>query len=465
MSGWAGRGLALLVAGTFFMENLDGTIIATAAPRMAESFGVPAVSIGAAMTAYLVTLAVGIPASGKLAARYGTRTIYGAAIVIFTVASALCAASASLPMLIGMRVLQGVGGAMMVPVGRLAVLRGTTKADLIRAIAYLTWPGLIAPVLAPVLGGLVTEYASWRWIFLINLPLGVIAEVCALRMVPADRDPEVSTVDWWSFQLTGLSLAGLVLGAQLLADASSDWVAVGVALGVGLGLGGPAVRRLLRAAHPLMDLRTLRVGTYRVATGGGSWFRAIITAVPFLLPLEFQDVFGWGPIRSGAVVVAVFAGNIGIKPFTTPLLRRFGFRPVLLGSLAGMIASLVGSGALHASTPLWVILVVLFFGGVFRSTGFTAYNTIQFADVAAGDLASANTLASTTQQLAAGIGVALGALALRAGEPITGGVGAGAYLVAFWILAGCLLICVAEALGLAPDAGQQVSRAYSKSDS
>jgi EmrB/QacA subfamily drug resistance transporter len=458
VSGWPGRGLALLVAGTFFMENMDGTIIATAAPRMAASFQVAAVDISAAMTAYLVTLAVGIPASGWLAGRFGTRAVFGSAILIFTVASGLCAASTTLPMLIGMRVLQGIGGAMMVPVGRLAVLRTTDKGDLIRAIAYLTWPGLIAPVLAPVIGGLFTQYASWRWIFLVNIPLGVLAGLLAARMVPAARSANGSTLDWAGFLLTGVSLACLVIGLERIGDASIPWAEVAAALTVGVVTGLLAVRHLRRGAHPLMDLRTLRVRTYRVATASGSAYRAVITAVPVLLPLLFQDAFGWGPIRSGLVVVAVFVGNVGIKPFTTPIMRRFGFRPVLLASLAGAAASLIGCGLLTLTTPLWLILTVLFVSGVFRSIGFTAYNTIQFADIDRAELASANTLSATSQQLAAGLGVAVGALALRVGVLTAGSGGTGAYRAAFIILAAAMLACALEVARLPADAGDEVRR-------
>jgi EmrB/QacA subfamily drug resistance transporter len=456
---WPGRGLALLVAGTYFMENLDGTIIATAAPRMAASFGVPSVDISIAMTAYLVTVAVCIPASGWLARRFGARAVFGSAIAIFTVASGCCALSTSLPMLVAMRVAQGVGGAMMVPVGRLTVLRATDKQDLIRAIAYLTWPALIAPVLAPALGGVFVAYLSWHWIFVVNLPLGVFAGAMVVRLVPRDHATERSTLDWLGFLLTGISMAGLVVGAHDVGDASIDWAVAGVALGIGLAAGALAVWQLLRAGNPLMDLRTLRVRTYRMSTLGGSVFRAMITAVPFLLPLLFQDAFGWSPMRAGLVVVAVFVGNIGIKPFTTPIMRRFGFRGALLGSLAGAIASLVGCGLLTAGTPLWVVLVVLCVSGVFRSTGFTAYGTIQFVDVDREDVASANTLASTTQQLAAGLGVAAGALALRVGVSLSGASGTGAYRVAFAILAACLLVCVVDTLRLPPNAGDHVSRA------
>jgi MFS family permease len=379
--------------------------------------------------------------------------------MIFTVASGLCALSTSLPMLIAMRVLQGLGGAMMVPVGRLAVLRTTDKPDLVTAIAYLTWPGLIAPVLAPALGGLVVAYASWRWIFVVNIPLGVIAGVLAARMVPSDRATDQPTLDWLGFLLTGISMAAVVAGTQYIGDAHIDWAAVSVALGIGLAAGLLAVWQLVHSPHPLINLRPLRVPTYRASTFGGSVFRAMITAVPFLLPLLFQDAFGWSPIRAGLVLVAVFVGNIAIKPFTTAIMRRFGFRGALLGSLAGAIASLLACGLITAHTPLWLILVVLCVSGIFRSTGFTAYNTIQFADIDRAEVTSANTLASTTQQLAAGLGVAAGALALRIGVPVAGTSGSGAYRVAFGILAACLLICVAEILRMAPNAGDHVSRA------
>jgi EmrB/QacA subfamily drug resistance transporter len=459
MTPWPGRGLALLVAATFFMENLDGTIIATAAPRMAATFGAASVDISAAMTAYLVTVAAGIPASGWLAGRFGTRAVFGSAIVIFTVASGLCAASTTLPMLIVMRVLQGLGGAMMVPVGRLAVLRSTDKRDLVRAIAYLTWPALIAPVLAPALGGMFTEFASWRWIFLVNLPLGVIAGVLAVRMVPADHSGERSRLDWLGFLLTGVSLAGVVLGLQRIGDAHIDWTQVGAALAIGLVTGLLAAGYLWRGTDRLMDLRTLRIRTYRVSTTSGSVFRAVITAVPFLLPLLFQDAFGWTPTESGLVVVAVFVGNVGIKPLTTPIMRRFGFRTVLVGSLAGAALTLVGCGLLTASTPMTLILAVLCLSGVFRSIGFTAYNTIQFADIDRAEMTNANTLASTTQQLAAGLGVAIGAVALRIGVPIAGTTGTGAYRVAFILLAASLAVCALEVLRLPVNAGDEVSRA------
>jgi EmrB/QacA subfamily drug resistance transporter len=412
------RGLALLVAGAFFMENLDGTIVATAAPRMAESFGVHSVDLNVVMTAYLLALAMFIPVSGWIADRIGARTVFASAIVVFTVASGLCAISSSLGELTAMRVLQGIGGAMMVPVGRLVVLRSTSKAELISAIAYLTWPALVAPVIAPALGGLFATYSSWRWIFAINLPLGLLAFLLALRMVPNTRPDEHIPLDWRGFALSGLGLATLAFGLELMNGRQVRWHLVGATVAAGTALIAIAVLHLRRERHPLINLEILRIPTFRIANLGGSSFRMAISAVPFLLPLLFQDGFGWTPFKSGLMVIAVFAGNIAIKPATTPILRRFGFRRVLLAAGIAAGVTLALCAFLEAGTPLPVVALALFLSGVFRSIGFTAYNTIAFADVEPHQTSDASTLFATTQQLSAGMGVAVGALALRLGNPI-----------------------------------------------
>jgi EmrB/QacA subfamily drug resistance transporter len=456
----AWRGLALLVAGAFFMENLDGTIVSTAAPRMAQSFGVPAVQLNITITAYLLTLGVLIPVSGWVADRFGAQRIFAAAIAIFTVASGLCALSTSLPELTATRVLQGVGGAMMVPVGRLVVLRRTDKADLINAIAYLTWPALAAPVIAPALGGVLTTYASWRWIFVINLPLGVAAFLVTLRIVPNVRDLGRGALDWWGFVLTGVGLAAVVYGLEVITDGKVSWVSFGLAIGAGVVLLGLAVAHLTHSTRPLLDLRVFRIATFRVTNGGGTFFRMAIGAAPFLLPLMFQDGFGWSPVKSGLLVIAVFVGNIGIKPWTTPILRRFGFRTVLVGSGLMAAATLAICALFTASTPLPLMVVDLVLSGVFRSIGFTAYNTIVFADVPAAEMSNANTLSSTIQQLTMGLGVAIGAIALQIGTHALGS-GASArspFAVAFLIIAALPVLAVLEAIRLDPHAGASIAR-------
>jgi EmrB/QacA subfamily drug resistance transporter len=443
------------------MENLDGTIIATAAPRMARSFAVPSVELNIVITAYLLALGVFIPVSGWIADRFGARLVFSGAIALFTVSSGLCALSTSLGELTAARVLQGIGGAMMVPVGRLVVLRAADKADIIRVIAYLTWPALIAPVVAPVLGGALVTYASWRWIFVINLPLGLIALLVAVRIVPDLRPGRAAGLDWRGFALTGVGLGAFVYGLELVTDPDVSWAAVGGGIGVGAVLIWWAVGHLRRATDPLLDLRVLRVATFRAANLGGSLFRLAISAAPFLLALMFQDGFGWSPLRSGMLVIGVFVGNVAIKPFTTRILHRFGFRTVIMTAAATAGLTLALCASFSARSPLVLIVLVLVVSGVFRSIGFTAYNTIVFADVAPEGMGNANTLSSTIQQLTMGLGVAVGALALRAGVPLdhlvgVASTGGGPFAAAFLVLAVVALLAVGEAALLAPQAGSAI---------
>ncbi len=453
------RGLALLVAAAFFMENLDGTIISTAAPRMAGSFGVAPVQLNIAITAFLLTLAVLVPGSGWLADRFGSRRVFVAAIAVFTLASAGCALSQDLTQLTAMRVLQGAGGAMMVPVGRLVVLRVTAKHDVIRAISYLTWPGLVAPVLAPAIGGAIVTYASWRWIFLINVPLGVVALLFARRMVPDVRAARIP-LDRVGFLGAAGAIAALVMAMERVGTGAVDWypVLAGLALS-GLLLAG-TVRHLLRTGDnrtpPLLNLRILRLPTFRVMAGGGSIGRLVVSAVPFLATLTFQVGFGWSPLRSGVLVISLFVGNLLIKPATTPLLHRFGFQRVLLVSTIGVILSLLLCALVEPATPVSVIAGILMIHGVFRSSSFAAYNSIAFAEVSDSRLNDANTLATTLQQLSAGLGVAVAALVLRAAHEIGPG-GAADYRWAFGLLAVIMLPALVEAVRLPRTAGDQIT--------
>jgi EmrB/QacA subfamily drug resistance transporter len=454
------RNVALLVAGCFFMENLDGTIVTTAAPRIGADLHVPSSAVGLVITVYLMTLAVLIPLSGWMTARFGTRKVFLTAIVTFTVASALCAASQNLGELVAMRVLQGAGGAMMVPVGRLAVLGKAAKHDIMRLVAYIVWPGLVAPVIAPLAGGLITTYASWRWLFLINVPLGVIALLVAIRLVPATPSTNPPRLDVLGVILTCAGLAGLTWCAHLLSTPASSWpltLLTGVASVV---LIAATVRHLLRAANPLVDLRTLRIPSLRAAVGGGSLFW-IMGAAPFLLALLFQNIFGWSPVKSGAVVLFIFVGNIGIKPATTFLMNRFGFRTVLVVATATAAATMLASACYSIKTPLLVIILVTLLSGVARSVGLSAYTTLSFSEVPPEQMPDANTLSATSQQLCAGLGVAVATVALRAGLPVARLFTAhpsqsAAYPVAFVVLALVVLAATVGALRLHPEAGNAV---------
>jgi EmrB/QacA subfamily drug resistance transporter len=407
------------VAGCFFMENLDGTIVSTAAPRIGASLGVSATAIGLVVTAYVLTLAVLIPLSGWLTARFGARRVFLSAIVLFTLASLACSAASTLGELVALRVVQGAGGAMMVPVGRLLALSGIAKPDIPRLVSYIVWPALIAPVAAPLLGGVITTWASWHWLFLINIPLGLIAFAAAWRLIAGGPVAGVGALDRAGLVWTSLGLGALTYTGHLLSDAGASLpraAALGAASLILLAL---ALRHLRRADHPLIDLGTLRTHSFRASVFGGSVFWVSVSSVPFLLPLLFEEVFGWSAVRSGALVLFVFVGNIGIKPATGFLFGRFGYRAVLAVSGVTLAGTMAGCAFLTAGTPLWVIGALVTLSGAARSTGLTGYNTLAFADVPPEEMRDANTLNSTATQTAAGLGVAAAPVALRLGGPLT----------------------------------------------
>jgi EmrB/QacA subfamily drug resistance transporter len=405
--------IALLVAVTFFMENLDATVIATALPDMARTFGVAAVDVNIGMSAYMLAVAVFIPISGWLADRLGSRLVFSSAIVLFSLSSLMCGLSDSLETFVVARVLQGISGAMMVPVGRLAVLRTTEKKDLVRAISFITWPGLVAPVLGPPVGGFIVTHASWPWIFYLNLPLGVLALIAALVLIPKQDDISSRTFDFRGFLLVGIASAALLYGVEMLGQSRANLLQ-GLSLsGAGLILGVFAWRHMRRHAQPLLVLGVMGVRTFSVCLCGGSIFRIAISTLPFLLPLMFQLAFGLSAFDAGLLVLAVFAGNLAMKPFTTMVMRRWGFRPVLMiNGILGVLA-IAACALLDERMSRALILFILFVGGLSRSMQFTAFNTLGFSDVPKEQMSDASTLFSMFFQLSMGLGVAVGALLLR----------------------------------------------------
>ncbi|WP_436916278.1 MFS transporter [Klebsiella pneumoniae] len=453
---------ALLVTGAFFMEFLDGTVIATALPDMARDFGVTAVELNIGISAYLITLAVLIPASGWIADRFGARAIFTLALAIFTLASVFCGLSTEVHIFVAMRILQGVGGALMVPVGRLAVLRTTPKHQLIKAIATLTWPALVAPIIGPPLGGFITRYASWHWIFFINVPLGLAAIILSLRIIPDIRETERRSFDLSGFITTSVAMVSLVTAMERLGDRQPQiWPTLALAA-LGFGCLLYSIRHFRRAAAPMVRLDALQVPTFRVTMYGGSLFRASISAVPFLLPLLFQVGFGMDPFHSGLLVLAVFVGNLTIKPATTPLIRWLGFRRLLLINGALNVCSLLACALLTPQTPVWAIMLILYLGGVFRSIQFTGVSTLAFADVPAAQMSDANTLFSTASQLAVGLGITLGAIGIRLGEQVGDwlhltelpGI---SFRLSFVFIALICLVGMIDSLHLAKTAGSSVS--------
>jgi EmrB/QacA subfamily drug resistance transporter len=453
--------ISLLVAGAFFMENLDGTVIVTAIPQMAKSFGVHAVDLSIGVSAYILALAVLIPASGWLADRLGAKTVFASAIVVFTLASVLCGISPNLPVFVAARILQGLGGAMMVPVGRLVVLRAAKKDEIIGAIGLIVWPGLAAPVVGPPLGGFITTYFSWHWIFFLNVPLGVIALAFTFRLID-QGEREAKPFDGLGFVLTGAASFAIMLGVQLLSATDPSWLWTAVLLGGGALLGLLAVWHERREPHPLVDLYALRYKSFALTVWGGTLFRASIGAIPFLLPLLFQIGFGLNAFISGLLVLSVFAGNIVMKIFTTRTLNRFGFRRVLLVNGFLNAAVLLACALISPETPVPVIMGLLFVSGLTRSMQFTTLATIAYADVPQEKMNGANTLQNVVQPIGFALGIAVAALSLRAGALIFPSAATGITLpqfhVAFLIVGLIALVAVFDTVGLAPEAGDELRR-------
>lgn len=351
----------------------------------------------------------------------------------------------------------------MVPVGRLAVLRTTPKHLLITAIATLTWPALIAPIIGPPLGGFITTVADWRWIFFINVPLGIIAIILALRIIPNIRDDERRPFDLPGFLATSISMVSLVYAMELLGAEKMNGGLVAFLLIIGALTFYYALRHFRATQWPMIRLDALKVPTFKVTMYGGSLFRASISAVPFLLPLLFQVGFGMDPFHSGLLVLAVFVGNLTIKPATTPLIRWLGFRRLLLVNGALNVLALVACAFLTPQTPVWMIMLVLYLGGVFRSIQFTGVSTLAFADVPSPQMSYANTLFSTASQLAIGLGITLGAIGIRIGEKIStvldlGAVPGISFRLAFIFIALICLVGMFDTLHLTRDAGSAVSK-------
>lgn len=451
-----------LIAGAFFMENLDGTVIATALPQMAKSFHATAVSLNIGMTAYMLTLAVLIPISGWVADRFGSRSVFATAVGIFTVASLLCAVSQNLTQFTLMRILQGVGGAMMVPVGRLIVLRETPKDKLAQAIAYISWPGLTALVLGPPLGGFITTYASWHWIFLMNVPLGIAALILAMLWIENVRTDERHPFDWGTFALAGIASAGSVYAMELLGGGETRWPVPVTMLVLSLLCGVLAIvyaRR--RQETSLIDFESMRRKTYSLSIYGASAFRLAVSVLPFLLPLMFQIAFGLNAFRSGLYLLALFAGDLSMKSIVLPLLRRFGFRRILIVNGILTALSMVVCAFLSPSTPVMLLLLVLFVHGACRSMEFTCLTTLAYSEIPPERMSRANGFLSAIMQLSVGMGVAVGAVTLRSVAHVRGHSAATPHLADFrWAILVMSIVAlgpVFDSLALPHDAGADTS--------
>jgi EmrB/QacA subfamily drug resistance transporter len=449
----------LIVACAMFMQNLDSTVIATALPTIARSLGESPLRLNVAITCYLLSLAVFIPISGWTADRFGARRVFTGAIVVFTLGSIGCGCAQSLSALVIARIVQGMGGAMMVPVGRLVLLRTVAKADLVRAMSWVSVPALIGPVMGPPVGGLIVTYASWRWIFFINIPIGVLGIVLVNLLIGDLKETGRRPFDFGGFVLTGIGLAALAFGFENVGRGALPASAVLALLAVGAGCMILYVRHARRASHPIIDLALFRIPTYASATIGGFLFRMGLGALPFLLPLMLQVGFGLDALSSGLLTFASAAGAMTMKMSAAWIIRTLGFRVVLVGDAVISALFLVGYSLFRPDTPHIVIFLALLTGGFFRSLQMTSINTLSYADVPPAMLSRATSLTSMAQQLSQTAGVATGALFLQLMLTLRGGTAllAPDFYPAFAGVAMISLCSVPFFVRMAPDAGAEVS--------
>lgn len=455
----ATRLIPLIIASALFMENMDQTIIATSLPAIAADLGTSPIVLKLAFTTYLLSLTVFIPISGWLADRFGARHVFRVAIAVFTLGSVACGISSSLGELVAARALQGLGGAMMVPVGRIILLRAIPKAELVDALAWLTIPALLGPLLGPPVGGFVTDSFGWRWIFWMNVPFGIAAILLATWLMPETGVDHVPPLDVRGFLLSGLGLSSLIFGLTVLGRDLLPAYAPPLLMGFGLVMLVLYYLHARRIAAPILDFRLLRIPTFRAGVLGGSLFRIGVGAVPFLLPLMFQLGYGLSAFESGMITCAAAAGAISMKFGAARLIRRFGFRRLLLVNGALASVSIAVMGLLTGATPYLLMVALLFVGGFLRSLQFTAMNAMSYSDVDNDGMSYATTFYTVSQQISLSAGVVLGAFVLEAAQwwRSEASLQPADFTIAFFVVAVASLSALFSFRRLAGDAGASVS--------
>ncbi|HUD30848.1 MAG TPA: MDR family MFS transporter [Novosphingobium sp.] len=456
------RLVALIIASALFMEFVDATVLATALPTMARDFGVRPQEMSVALTSYLLALAIFIPASGVLADRFGSRTVFRTAIALFVAGSLACGQSPTLEAMVVSRFVQGMGGAMMIPVGRLVLLRSVAKRDMVNAMSWLLVPALIGPILGPPLGGFIVTYLDWRWIFYINLPMGALGFWLVGRFIANIREDRPARFDVVGFVLSGVSLGCLLFGFEMVSRPGEGAMAAAlVALGAVAGAFyiRHALGRAGKGEGSILDLRLLKDETFRLSVIAGSITRITQGAQPFLLPLMMQVGLGFSAARSGTITVATAIGSLAMKSMAQRVLRRFGFRRALIWN--GVIATggYAICGFFGPSWPVWAMFCVLAVSGFFMSFQFTAYNTIAYAGIDKHHMSSATAFYSTFQQLMLSLGICVAAMALHLAMLAKGHAAPTLtdFSAAFWVVTAVSLTATLWNLRFAPDAGAEIS--------
>lgn len=406
------RTIALIIASAMFMEQLDGTVLATALPAMSSSFQVEPTYMSIALTAYLLSLTILIPASGRVADRFGSRTVFRAAIAIFTVGSLLCGLATSLSFLVAARIIQGIGGALMMPVGRLVLLRAVPKKDLVAAMAWVLVPATLGPILGPPIGGLIITLSSWRWIFYINIPIGLLGIVLAGKYIEEFREPARLPFDIKGIVLSAVALVCLMSGFEMIGRGMGSLVAVGGVIAVGVAAGVAYWFHARGFDAPILDFGLMRIATFRTSVVSGALSRISVGAMPFLLPMMLQLGFGLSAAQSGLITFVSAAGSLFMRAMAPRFLRRIGFKNVLVWVGLGATVLLGTCAAFRPAWPLAAIYAVLFVQGFFQSLQFISYNTIAYADVESEAMSAATSFYTTFQQLSLALGVAFSATIL-----------------------------------------------------
>lgn len=407
------RMIPYIVGCALFMQMLDSTVVATALPMIADSLGTDVIRTNTIITSYLLAVAVFVPISGWAADRFGARKVFITAIVLFTLSSLACAAAQTLNQLIAARIIQGTAGAMMVPVGRIILLRRVPKDQLLSAMAVLSLPALLGPIIGPPVGGFFATYMTWHWIFLINIPVGILGVMLVLRYIRADIPDSRPPLDWLGFILSAIALASLVVSFESIGHSELTPKQLGILFSTGVITALWYIWHAKQAAFPIIDLSLLRVRSFAISVFGGNLFRFSLGSVPFMLAILLQLGFGMSAFAAGMVTFTSAIGAIVIKPIAPRIIRRFGYRNVLMYNalLTGLFIALCGF--FHADTPLWWMSLILAIGGVFRSLQFTAVNTLTYADLDSNAMSRASSFAAMAQQLGISLGVACAAITLN----------------------------------------------------
>ena len=452
------RIVPLILAFALFMEQMDATVISTSLPAIAIDIGTSPIALKLALTAYLVSVAIFIPLSSWMADRFGAKRVFTIAIGVFMAGSLACAGANSLEGFVAARFLQGMGGAMMTPISRLILVRGTEKSKLIDALAWLTIPALAGPVIGPPLGGFITTYFSWHWIFLINLPIGILGIFATVRFLPELPASEPGQLDWLGFLLAGIAASGTIFGLSVISLPALPPSYGMTAIVVGVLAGIAYIGHSRRINEPILKLALLRAPVYRATVLSGSIFRIGNGALPFLLPLMLQIGFGLDPFRSGLITFVSAAGAIVMKFAVQRIYLGFGFKRVLLAG-ALVSAVLIGAiGGIDKSTPIYMLYSLLLVIGFTRSLFFTGLNALSFSEMEPEDMAQATALNAAAQQLSVAAGVAMAGAVLESAAAANGGVlTQNGFAIAFLVVGFISALGAIPFLRMHPAAGSEVS--------